>query len=138
MMTQLELYTNGENEVVNEMLKMLQAYEVTKMNFVFVLEVICSKSNDDIAQIKSKLVQIKEVYRKVTTIDDISTVPVKYVLMLIYSKVLPLLKRVVKESFQQNFSGDFELVTSEIHVERIRIAVSLYFLHLCISNFWGR
>jgi len=113
--------TNETHENVTEMLKMVQAFETTKANFKFVLDVLASKSDSEIAEIKDNLTTIKEKYEKICNVEDIAVVPIKYVLMLIYSKVLPMLKRVVKESFKESYA-EVELESSEAHIERVRIA----------------
>lgn len=120
--TYMELCTKHSHESVTEMLNMIQAFELTKTHFKFVFDVLASTSDEQIAEIKSTLTRIKEKYEKVNTIEDVAVVPTKYVLMLFYSKVLPMLRRVVEESFKEGYSGEVELVSSDIVIERMRIA----------------
>ena len=122
--TKLKPFTDI-NPIIMELKGLLRIAELLLMHFEFTLSILRTKTKEEVIVLKESFPLIRSCYEKVNSKDDLTPAPAKYVLYVVYNKMLPKLKKTLSESFKKGFYGEIQVEDSRDRLIQVKTIVSL-------------
>ena len=122
------------NDTMVELISLLTSVERILMHFEFTLAALKTNTQDEMTALKEKFSLIKENYEKVGSSDDLTPVPAKYAVYVIYTKFYPKLKKTLDEAFQKGSHGETKVLNTRDVIIQAKVAVRLISCMQILTN----
>lgn len=114
------------SELAELIVQLLNAIEVCQLHFEFAVAVFLSQSEGDIERLKEgKFKRISYLYEKVKTKDDLTRIPMNYVLAIFHDKLLVQTRILFGRCFIKDAFGNVKLCQRWENVRKMKVLVSI-------------
>ena len=121
--------SNEMNPHVEEIIRLLNAAEDLQQHFEFTIELMNTKADEEVPALKEKFRFIKDRYPTVHSKHDLTQLPVKYAVVIMYEKMFLEFKKTTTKCFTKSANGEIGLIKSAETMAWIKIVVRIH-LHL--------
>ena len=117
----------GNYQLITSMHQALDAADLLKDHLEFTYAVLWNNSPGVISSIKQKFSTVSEEYKNVKDKADMTLVPAKECLLVVYHKMYKELKNLLRRSFKKGVYGEMQLNNTLENLYRAKNIVSYYF-----------
>ena len=129
--TWLDFFSEKSHTLV-EMHHLLNLAETLQKHLEFILQFLDAKSDEEIASIKERFYMVKETYKDVHSRGDLTPLPLKYAMLIIYDKMYVELSKTVARCFKKGVHGEVQFKNSVENLTWIKILVLIPFKYSLI------
>ena len=122
------------DEDVLSLIDLVHHVERLQMHLEFTLAVYNSSSELEVLSLKDKFHQIKQQYEQTKSSEDVATIPIKHLMIIIHNFIFFPFKKMVQNCFYVDNFGETALSRTFDNLAKIKIFVS-HFPSLILSSF---